>query len=105
MKDICYWRFGVGPKDCEEGFIPAAVGAGFFVTENEIVEQLGRVGLFVVDRRRSRRFIRGCQAFTWHIVFILFGILTAESPIVVRDALVDGCTDVDLCVYSKSALG
>jgi hypothetical protein len=48
LENLCDWRFGVGPGDCEERFVPAAVGAGLFVAENEVVEELWRVGLFIV---------------------------------------------------------
>ena len=48
MEDVCYWGFGVGPGDSKEGLVPAAVGAWFFVAEDEVVEEVWWVGFFVI---------------------------------------------------------
>jgi hypothetical protein len=48
LEDVCYWRLRIIPGDCEERLVPAAVGARFFVAEDEVVEQVGWVWLLIV---------------------------------------------------------
>jgi hypothetical protein len=50
LEDVCDWGLRVGPGDCEEGFVPATVGAGFLIAEDEVVEELWCVSFFFVVR-------------------------------------------------------
>lgn len=55
--DVCDWGLCVEIGDCEEGFVPAAVGAWFFIAKNEVFEEFG--GVCSVFASVSRYFLLG----------------------------------------------
>lgn len=74
--------------------------AGFLVAEDEVVEQFGWVGLLGVLGRLCGVGCGGVLGFgglrircLW--VCLLSGV-SAQSGVIVGDALVDGCADVNL---------
>lgn len=75
--------------------------AGLFVAEDEVVEEFGGVGVFLVGGGFGgggwcRFGVRLGSVLVVVVVVCVF--LTAESSLVVCDALVDGGADVDLVV-------
>lgn len=77
--------------------------AGLFVAEDEVVEEFRGVGVFLVGGGfgggLSRFGVRlGSALVVVLVVVVVCVFLTAESSLVVCDALVDGCADVDLVV-------
>lgn len=76
------------------------MGAGFLIAEDEVVEEfwgvcfLGILGGFGGRRGGIGRVFWLCCLFL--VVFL--GSVTLNSGIVVRDALVNWCSDVDLFI-------
>ena len=72
--------------------------AGFFVAEDEVVQEFRWVGVFLVGGGFGGGWCRFGVRIGGVLVTIVCALLTAESSLVVCDALVDGCADVDLMV-------
>lgn len=87
--DICDRGLCVEIGDCEEGFVPAAVGAWFFIAEDEVFEEFRGVCFLFAS-------VSGC-----FLLGALFS-LPFQLGFVVRAALLDWCSDVDLSSPSIS---
>lgn len=72
--------------------------AGFFVAEDEVVQEFRWVGVFLVGGGFGGGWCRFGVRIGGVLVTIVCALLTAESSLVVCDALVDGCADVDLVI-------
>lgn len=104
--DVGSRGLSVGPGNCEKRPVPSAVGAGFFVAEDEVVEEGRRVRLFAIIFGKTGivvglvallfSFLSSYPGLVVRVVALLFSFLSSYPGLVIRDALINRRPDMDL---------